>query len=298
MKADEPSGGSSSATYGSDPLFSRRGRGGPILALLAACTAVGVLFATHFRIYYRIEWPLALWWGLKDWYLWGALAPAVVWLSRRVPLTRRRWPQALALHALAGLCLAVVHPFLAVSLSALAEGLGDVPFLESVERLFWKRYTLSFTTYVAIAALAHAADAQRRFGTREQRAGRLTAGLREAPVPSPAEPAERLLVRRADRERFLPVERIDRIEAEGNYVRIHAGEETYLERRTLRSLEAQLDPARFLRIHRSHIVNVERIDRIEATFKGGYQVVLRDGTRLALSRTYRKRLEGRVGESF
>lgn len=269
-----------------------------VLVLLAICTAVGLLFATHFRVYYRIEWPLALWWGLKDWYLWGALAPFVVWLVRRVPPSRERWPQALVLHLLAASFLAVLHPTLAISLSALVEGLGNISFLESVQGLVLKRYTLSFTTYVSITAVAIAADSFRRSRNREERAARLAAALQEASTRAATEPARRLLVRRDDQERFVLVDRIDRIEAEGNYVRIHAGEETYFERRTLKSLETQLGPTRFLRVHRSHIVNVDRIDRIEAGFKGAYEVVLRDGTRLGLSRTYRKRLEERVGESF
>lgn len=266
--------------------------------MAAVCTAVGLLFATHFRVYYRIEWPLALWWGLKDWYLWGALAPLVVWLVRRVPPSREWWPRALLLHVGAACLLAVLHATLAVSLSALVEGLGELSFPESVRGLFLKRYTLSFMTYAAIAAVALGAELHRRSRTREDRATPLAAVVRDVSAAAARKPAARLLLSHNDRERFVPVDRIDRIEAEGNYVRIHAGEEAYFERRTLKSLESQLDPSRFLRVHRSHVVNVDRIDRIEPGFKGAHEVVLRDGTRLGLSRTYRKRLEDRIGESF
>lgn len=269
-----------------------------VLVLLSICTVVGLLFATHFRIYYGIDWQLALWWGLKDWYLWGALAPLVAWLTRRVPPSRERWPQAVILHLLAAFSLALLHPTLVIALSAIMEGLGDAGLFEAVERLFLKRYTLSLTTYVAIAATVVAGDSYRRSRAREERAERPGARLREAPPSAPRGAAARLLVRRNDRELFVPADRIDRIEAEGNYARIHVGKDSYLERRTLRSLETQLDPSRFLRIHRSHIVNLDRIDRIEPRFKGAYEVILRDGTRLPLSRSYRRRLEGLVGESF
>ena len=269
-----------------------------VLVLVSICTLVGLLFATHFRIYYRIDWPLAIWWGLKDWYLWGALAPLVAWLTRRVPPSRERWPQALALHLLAAFSLALLHPTLVISLSAMMEGLGEAGFFEAVERLFLKRYTLSLTTYVAIAATVLAADSYRRSRAQEDPGERPGARLREAPPSAPRGAAARLLVRRDDRERFVPVDRIDRIEAEGNYARIHVGRDSYLERRTLTRLETQLDPSRFLRIHRSHIVNLDRIDRIEPRFKGAYEVILRDGTHLALSRTYRRRLEEQVGGSF
>lgn len=269
------------------------------LVLLAAWTGIGLLFASHFRAYYGIEWSLALWWGLKDWYLWGALAPLVARLTRRVAPSREGWLRAAGVHLLAALVLAMVHPTLAILLSALVEGLGEASFLDAVTGLFVKRYTLSFLTYGAIAGIALAIDAHRRAPERVPRALRLSEELERWRAQAPdRKPAERLLVRSGGRERFLEAERIDRIEAEGNYVRIHVGEDTFFERRTLKSLHTQLDPSRFLRIHRSHVVHVGRIDRIEPRFKGAFEVILRDGTGLPLSRTYRKRLEDRVGESF
>ena len=259
---------------------------------------MGLLFATHFRLYHRVDWSLALWWGLKDWYLWGLFAPAILWLTRRVPLARDRglWP--LFVHLIAAGALSWLHAILAISLSALVEGLGGEPFLDAVGGLFLKRYALSFVTYTAIVGLGHAS--QGRGDTRPARSED-SSGERSPPVGTRAsspDPAERLLVRKGDQERFLATERIDRVEAEGNYVRLHAGDEAFLERRTLKSLEEQLDPSRFLRIHRSHLVHVDRVDRIEARPRGGYVVVLRDGSRLPLSRTYRKRLEERVGRSL
>lgn len=294
---------STMSARGSEVLLDKaRGGGrtaGRFLVLLAVWTAIGLLFASHFRAYYRIDWPLALWWGLKDWYLWGALAPIVVWLTRRVPPSRERWPGALAVHLLAALSLALVHPTLVVLLSVPVEGLGEASFAGAVSGLFLKRYTLSFLTYGAVAGIALAEDAYRRDPGRRERALHVSEELRRGRAGADGgRAAERLLVRRDGRERFLEVARIDRIEAEGNYVRIHAGEDRFFERRTLKSLQAQLDPSRFLRVHRSHVVQVDRIDRIEPRFKGGYEVVLRDGTRLPLSRTYRRHLEDRVGESF
>ncbi|MDX1624122.1 MAG: LytTR family DNA-binding domain-containing protein [Gemmatimonadota bacterium] len=291
-------GHSAAEARGGDGLLAGFDRGRVILALLAVSTVVGLVFATHFRVYHRIGWPLALWWGLKSWYLWGAMAPLVVWIASKAPVSRERWLPALAVHLLAAVSLAVLHPTLGISLSALVEGLGDTPFLEAVEGLFLKRYTLNLVTYFAIAAAGHLVVSRHRSVAREERAG-TGAAVPDTTGRSGAESAERLLVRRGDdRERFLEVDRIDRIDAEGNYVRIHVGEASCLERRTLKSLEAQLDPSRFLRIHRSHIVNLDRVDRIEAGFKGAYVIVLDDGTRLPLSRTYRKRLEERIGETF
>lgn len=261
---------------------------------LAVCTAAGLLFAGHLRFYHRVEWTLALWWGLKDAFLWGALAPVIVRLTRRVPVAQERWLAAVALHLGAAVSLTLVHSTLAILGSALTEGLRGEPFWGAVQGLALKKVTLSLLVYAAVAGATHAV-ALHRSRTPE---GEEAARYRRPWQPEPPRVAERLLLRSRDRERFVEVARIDRIQAEGNYVRIYANGESFLERRTLSSLEAQLDPSRFLRVHRSHLVNLDRVDRIEPRFQGGYAVVLRDGTRLRLSRTYRKRLEERIGRAF
>jgi two-component system LytT family response regulator len=103
---------------------------------------------------------------------------------------------------------------------------------------------------------------------------------------------ERLVIRSSGRIFFLKAEEIDWIEAAGNYVRLHTGKESHLLRETMNSLEQKLDPARFLRIHRSTIVRIDRIAELQPLFHGDYVVVLQGGTRLTLSRGYRERLSG------
>ncbi|HEX7118234.1 MAG TPA: LytTR family DNA-binding domain-containing protein [Longimicrobiales bacterium] len=116
--------------------------------------------------------------------------------------------------------------------------------------------------------------------------------LREVLEQVRARPAylERLLVPDGARSVLLDVDRIDWIEAERNYVRLHVGAASHLLRGTLAALEARLDPARFIRIHRSHIVNADRVREIHPWSHGDQLVVLRDGTELTLSRRYRDRL--------
>ena len=108
--------------------------------------------------------------------------------------------------------------------------------------------------------------------------------------------ASRLVIKAAGRIIFLRVEEIDWVEAADNYVRIHAGREGHLVRETLQSLEGRLDPAQFLRIHRSTIVNLDRIRELKPTFHGDYAVFLRDGTELTLSRNYREKLGQPLGQ--
>jgi two-component system, LytTR family, response regulator len=123
---------------------------------------------------------------------------------------------------------------------------------------------------------------------RERRA--LDARLTGAPAAPPPGQTTRLLVKEGERMFFVPVERIDWLEAEGNYVRLHCGREAHLVRATLSGMEEQLDPRRFTRIHRSTIVNMDRVKEVRPWFAGDYLVKLHDGGELRLSRRYRDRL--------
>jgi two-component system LytT family response regulator len=120
------------------------------------------------------------------------------------------------------------------------------------------------------------------------------AGLLED-LESRKQRAVRLVIKSAGRIFFLRVEEIDWVEAADNYVRIHVGRDAHLVRETLQSLECRLDPKRFLRIHRSTIVNIDRIQELKPSFHGDYAVFLRDGTELTLSRNYREKLNEPLG---
>ncbi|MGH7448753.1 MAG: LytR/AlgR family response regulator transcription factor [Longimicrobiales bacterium] len=102
---------------------------------------------------------------------------------------------------------------------------------------------------------------------------------------------DRIVVRSGGRIVILRVAEIDWIEAASNYVRLHAGGREYLLRETMTALEGKLDPADFVRIHRSTIVRVEKIRELEPLFQGDYIVILDDNTRLTSSRGYRERLQ-------
>jgi two-component system, LytTR family, response regulator len=95
---------------------------------------------------------------------------------------------------------------------------------------------------------------------------------------------ERLVLKTSGRVSFVRIDEIDWIEAEGNYVRLHIGATSHLLRETMKGIEAKLDPDRFIRIHRSTIVNTDRIKELQPLFHGEYAVILRDGTRLTASR--------------
>ncbi len=102
---------------------------------------------------------------------------------------------------------------------------------------------------------------------------------------------KRIMVKSAGRMFFLRVSEIDWIEAAGNYVRLHVGPDSHLLRETMNGIEAKLDPEKFLRIHRSTIVNIERIKELQPWFHGDYVVILRDDRQLMMSATYREKLD-------
>jgi two-component system, LytTR family, response regulator len=109
---------------------------------------------------------------------------------------------------------------------------------------------------------------------------------------------ERLVVKSGGRVFFLRTDEIDWIEAAGNYVRLHLGQESHLFRETMNRMESRLDARRFARIHRSRIVNTERIKELQPWFNGDHVVILRDGTRLTLSRGYKEKLQQRLGKGL
>jgi two-component system, LytTR family, response regulator len=114
-------------------------------------------------------------------------------------------------------------------------------------------------------------------------------------LPAKPRAAERLAVRSQGQLLFLHVDDIDWIEAAGYYACVHVGSDTHVLRRSLSELEKDLGDEKFVRIHRSIVVNLDRIRGLELQSSGEYEVVLRSKVRLRLSRRYRKRLQERMG---
>jgi two-component system LytT family response regulator len=111
-----------------------------------------------------------------------------------------------------------------------------------------------------------------------------------ADKPSAPESVERIVIRDGGRTVFVPLTDIDWIEAADYYVQLHVGAKSYLHREPMRDLEARLDPRRFVRIHRSTIVALDRVAELRPSAHGDHCVRLRDGTDLRLSRTRRGQL--------
>jgi two-component system, LytTR family, response regulator len=117
-------------------------------------------------------------------------------------------------------------------------------------------------------------------------------------APGADPPLDRLVVKSGGSTRFVRVADIDWIEAAGVYANLHIGGKEMLCRAALSELAERLDPVRFVRIHRSAIVNIESILRLDPISHGEFEVILKDGSRSRISRTYRSQLEKRLGQSL
>jgi len=186
-------------------------------------------------------------------------------------------------------------------LASLAEGrLPSVIFVTAYDRYALKAFDVHALDYLLkpededrFAQTLERAKAAIRGGAADEDRRKLEALLLDLQRSNPG--FSRLLLKSAGRITFLPLEEIDWIEAAGNYMRVHAGKETHLMRETMASLESRLDPMRFVRIHRSVIVNLDRIQELVPSQKGEFDVRLRGGSLLTLSRKYRPEIEARLG---
>jgi two-component system LytT family response regulator len=151
-----------------------------------------------------------------------------------------------------------------------------------------------------LAALDDLAREQRALRAAVSPAADVSASSAMGPVLPATAPAtrrfpSRILVARRGHGVFVALEDVDYVDSAGNYVRLHVGREEHRLRMKLGDVEQQLDPARFIRIHRTVIVNVDRVAEIQPWFSGDAVVILRDGTKLRLSRHYRALVESSFG---
>jgi two-component system LytT family response regulator len=187
-----------------------------------------------------------------------------------------------------------------------AVGADKMPFVVFVTA--YDRYALRAFDVHALDYLLKPFDRERfreALGRAQAQIERNTGGdieRRLAAIVQDLKPArartDRFVVKSGGRIFFVRTAEIDWIEAAGNYVKLHLGEDSHLFRETMNNMEARLDGHRFVRIHRSRIVNTDRIKELQPWFNGEYVVVLQNGARLTLSRGYREKLQERLGKAF
>jgi DNA-binding LytR/AlgR family response regulator len=219
---------------------------------------------------------------------WLALLPAIYWLHRRLPVDVA--PLNILAHIAATVPVSLGHVFGMVALRHLAYAAMSASYTYgfTLEHLLYEYRKDAFTyllfsgAYVAFNYIFARIDERNRPAAAE-------------PVSVPAAtPLTRLSVRKKDREVLVATEEIGWIEASGNYAILHVGPEKHEIRSSLAKLESELDPASFVRVHKSAIVNIARVREVEPWISGDWRIRLQDGTEVPLSRRYRARFEERA----
>jgi two-component system LytT family response regulator len=179
-----------------------------------------------------------------------------------------------------------------------ADRMPLVAFISAVDRHAARAFEVRALDYlVAPIARERLAETLRRARREIEIRAHVDIGRRLLPLARDARTdrrTDRFVVKSGGRLVVIQTEDIEWIEAAGNYVRLHAAGATHLVRETMASVESRLDPQHFLRIHRSRIVNLQRVQELQPWVNGEYAVILQTGTRLALSRGCRERLQKRV----
>jgi hypothetical protein len=221
----------------------------------------------------------------------GALVPLVLAFERRFPLRWGLLARHLPLHLLGAVAYCAVHVVGMMALRKLFYGaLGQDYGVRSWTTTFLYEFLKDVRTYALVLV---AGWSYRLLLLRLQGEARvLDAPDAPAVGPDAAPPSrpERFLVRKLRKEFLIAANDIERLQAQGNYVGLHVQGHDYLLRATLTDFLAQLDPARFARVHRSWAVNLDRIAEIEPTDGGDARLVMKDGAVVPCSRTYRDAL--------
>lgn len=217
------------------------------------------------------------------------LVPAVVWFTARWPLHFDTWRRHLPLYLLASLAWSLLHVGGMVALREAAYAVQGLEYdFGDVFRQFGYEYLKDIRSFAGIVLVLHLY----RFVLRRlQGEAALLSPPDDGSAPvEPVDRPERFLVRKLGREFLVAARDIEHVQAAGNYANLHVHGREYPLRTTLSELEQRLDPARFTRVHRSWIVNLDAIESIEPLESGDARLLMRGGTQVPCSRRYRDRL--------
>ncbi|HUX26449.1 MAG TPA: LytTR family DNA-binding domain-containing protein [Burkholderiales bacterium] len=223
-----------------------------------------------------------------------ALLPAVIAAERRWPIRFDTWQRALPLHALFSVPFSLAHVGGMTVVRELAYAVAGQHYDFGP---WWFNFGYEYlkdvrTYFVIVGALV----LYRLWRLRQQGEARLLAPPDEGPPVEPVERPERFLVRKLGKEFLLNASEIEWLQASGNYVNLRVRGRDYPLRTTMAGIEERLDPARFVRVHRGYLVNLDYLAEIEPLESGDARLQMRDGARIACSRRYRAALRERFNQ--
>jgi hypothetical protein len=219
-----------------------------------------------------------------------ALVPAVIAFEKAVPLEFGSLRRNLRWHLLASVLFSLLHVLAMVGLrKAVYAAMGDRYDFGDWPRELAYEYLKDWRSYVSILLTL---VLYRLLLLRLQGEARLLDAPDDATAPvEPVERPDRFLVRKLGKEFLLSARDIEYLQASGNYVNLHVRGRDYPLRATMAGIEPRMDPARFVRVHRSYMVNLDCLAEIEPLETGDARLLMRDGTRLPCSRRYRAALK-------
>ncbi len=222
-----------------------------------------------------------------------ALVPAIAWFTRRFPMHLDTWRRQLPWYVLASVAHSVLHVVGMVLLRKAAYALGDESYdFGPLLRQFLYEYVKDARTFLSAVLVI---EGYRFLIRRLQGEASLLDAPDDETLPvEPVERPERFLVRKLGREFLVAAADIESLQASGNYVNLRVRGRDYPLRATISAIEARLDPARFQRVHRSHIVNLDHVAMIEPLDTGDARLHLKDGSTPPCSRRYRAALRERA----
>jgi hypothetical protein len=256
-----------------------------VLLTVSAFVHAYVEFTNHARIGQPVAFGRVLIVEACSHLVVGALLPAIYWMHRRWPISRQ--PRNLIFHVLGVVPYSIAHT---VGMAALRflwfSGIAGEAY---VFPLNFDRLSYEFAKDIFSYGLLSAGTVMLRMLLQ-----RVPEPV-EAVVVSSGQLPERFAVRkRGGAEIMVEVADIDWVEASGNYAILHVGGETFEIRSSLSRLESELDPRRFVRVHKSHLVNVAKVVEVTPWVSGDWRIRLQDGSEVNLSRRYRQRFEAVV----
>jgi hypothetical protein len=271
------------------------------LAVLLSADAVSNIF-TEIADWGRGGTHLAAWqpvtWEFSSIICIWLLVPVIGWWLEQFPMIHGGWLRSLPAHLVATLLFSLVHVGGMVILRDLVYRLMGMHYDFGA---WWPNWFYEYRKdFISYWLLLICIVAFRLYGLWMDSRESLASAPPQDSVSNETAPSEsrvgddspeRLVVRKLNREYIIAVGDVDRVEADGNYVNVYAQGTAYPRRESLAALEKRLDGRRFVRVHRGHLVNVDRIREIQPWDHGDYRIVLQDGTCVNLSRRYRARLQ-------
>lgn len=217
-----------------------------------------------------------------------ALVPAVLWYTRRFPLHLDTWRRNLPWLLLGSVAWSVLHVAGMVALRKLAYAVqGEYYEFGPWPREFFYEYLKDARHFAGLVVFI---ELYRLLIRRLQGEASVLSAPDDTPHVDQPERPERFLVRKLGKEFLIAAVDVEWLKAAGNYVNLHVRGRDYPLRTTMAAIEGQLDPARFVRVHRSYMVNLDCVGEIEPLDTGDARIAMRDGTTIPCSRTYRDAL--------